>query len=130
LLECFFDSIFDLVPEYFSYRGIFSEHLKACDQLFGLINELPFSREAMDALAKYEPKGYHNFLISEANKPIIGKSNSRVSKVNKSSKPERSSEVIIPYSFAFKLVERYSRRKLPSKKPIGNKNFSFTIKNI
>jgi hypothetical protein len=47
-----------LNPEYVSYPEVCSEHLKTCDQLFGLIQELPFSDEAKKALDDYKPRGY------------------------------------------------------------------------
>jgi hypothetical protein len=45
------------VHKYFSYRGVCSEHLKTCDHLFELIQELPLSEEALQALEEYEPRG-------------------------------------------------------------------------
>jgi hypothetical protein len=60
------DDIFDLAPKYFSYQGVFSEHLKACDQLFGLVNELPLNKEAKEALKNHDPKGFEKVKFIES----------------------------------------------------------------
>jgi hypothetical protein len=56
LLDPTFTIMFNLAPKYFSYRGVCSDHMMACDHLFALINELPFSDDATDVLAKYVPE--------------------------------------------------------------------------
>jgi hypothetical protein len=59
-------NIFDLAPKYFCYRGVCSEHLKACDHLYGLIQELPLSKEALKALEEYVPKSYEEAKIIDS----------------------------------------------------------------
>jgi hypothetical protein len=75
------NTIFDLAPKYSTYRGICSEHLMACDHLYGLIQELPFSKEAIKALKNYVPKDYDQTLIIESN------NDSEISEGNESPMP-------------------------------------------
>jgi hypothetical protein len=58
LKENSLQNIFDLAPKYLRYHGVGSEHLKACDHLYGLIQELPLSKEALKELEEYVPKSY------------------------------------------------------------------------
>jgi hypothetical protein len=124
LQESTFVTIFDLAPKFFSYRGVCSEHLKACDHLFGLINELPFSDEAIEALENYEPKGYEQAILIESMKSNSSNRSSKISKANKSSVPEIASEDTIPNSVASTSTGRNSRNTPPSKKPDGKRSYA------
>jgi hypothetical protein len=122
-------TLFDLAPKYFSYRGVCSDHMLACDHLFGLINELPLSKEAIEALAKYVPKAYSQVRAIEIKKSKNGKREPRISKASKSSEII-ASEVAIQNPVASSSNERMDIDTSSSEKPAKRRKRTSMVKGI